>query len=312
MNDDVSFPPPDPPRRARLRRAEASQSPAMPPADAAQQPPEMNGPVSDSTPIRRSSRGSSSPTATFSAWKSLETVFSVALLVATLFTLWTPANLFANNFFDRMFQAMQSQPGPASVMPTPTASPRPRIGLVAGHWGNGQDTGAVCKDGLTEVSLNLKIATMVQGILVKEGFDVDLLKEFDSRLTEYRALALVSIHNDSCDYINDQATGFKVAAAKSSVFPEKATRLTACLSQRYQAITGMSFHYGSVTNDMTNYHAFNEIHSDTTAAIIETGFMNLDRDKLTNHTDMIAQGVASGILCFVRNENVPQVPTVQP
>jgi N-acetylmuramoyl-L-alanine amidase len=299
MNDDVFFPPPNPPRRARARQAESAPQVLV------------NDTSGNSGSFRRPARGNIS-TGTFSAWKALETVFSIALLVATLFTLWTPANLFSNNFFDRMFQAMKSQPGPSATLPTPTASPRPHIGLVSGHWGNGQDSGAVCKDGLTEVSLNLKIATMVQSILVKEGYDVDLLKEFDPNLTEYKALALVSIHNDSCDYINDQATGFKVAAAKSSVFPEKATRLTACLSQRYQVITGLPFHYGSVTNDMTNYHAFNEIHSDTTAAIIETGFMNLDRDILTNHTDLIAQGVASGILCFVRNENVPQAPTIQP
>jgi N-acetylmuramoyl-L-alanine amidase len=291
MNENVSFPPPVPPRRARAQPTDTVQVEAPGAA----------------RPVRRARRS----TNTFSAWKALETVFSVALVVATLFTLWTPHNLFSNDFFNRMFQAMQPQAEPV-VLPTSTASPKPRIGLVAGHWGNGQDTGAVCADGLTEVSLNLKIATLTQSILVKEGYEVDLLKEFDTRLTEYKALALVSIHNDSCQYVNDQATGFKVAAAKSSLFPEKSTRLTACLSQRYQAITGMPFHYGSLTTDMTDYHAFNEIHSDTTAAIIETGFMNLDRDKLVNHTDQVAEGVASGILCFVRNENVPQVPTVQP
>ncbi len=300
MNENVSFPPPIPPRRARAQQTDTVQVETDGTASAGASQP------APGKAARRSRRSSE----VFSAWKALETVFSVALVVATLFTLWTPDNLFSNDFFNRMFQAMQPQAAP-EVLPTPTNSPRPRIGLVAGHWG-GQDTGAVCPDGLTEVSLNLKIATLVQSMLVKEGFEVDLLKEFDPRLTEYKALALVSIHNDSCDYINDQATGFKVAAAKSSQFPEKSTRLTACLSQRYQAITGLPFHYGSVTNDMTDYHAFNEINSDTTAAIIETGFMNLDRDKLVNHTDQIAEGVASGILCFVRNENVPQVPTVQP
>jgi N-acetylmuramoyl-L-alanine amidase len=273
----------------------------------------VNDTISGAAPANRHAPGSRSkrPAGNFSAWKSLETVFSVALLVATLFTLWTPANLFSNDFFDSMFQAMQSKPGVANL-PTPTTSPRPRIGLVAGHWGNGDDSGAVCPDGKTEVELNLQIATRVQTILSKEGYDVDLLKEFDQKMTEYRALALVSIHNDSCDFVNEQATGFKVAAAKSSVFPEKSTRLTACLSQRYQAITGLPFHYGSVTNDMTDYHAFNEIHSDTTAAIIETGFMNLDKEILFKRTDQVAEGVASGILCFVRNENLPQVPTVQP
>lgn len=246
----------------------------------------------------------------FSAWKALTNILTIALFTATLFTLFRPDNLFSNDFMDRMFQAVQPQAG--GTLPTVTASPRPRIGLVAGHWGN--DSGAVCSDGETEKDVNLRIATMVQELLQKEGYDVDLLKEFDNRLQGYQSLALISIHNDSCDYINDQATGFKVAAAPSSSYPEKATRLTACLSQRYQTITGMSFHYNTVTRDMTEYHAFNEIHSETTAAIIETGFLNLDREILTKRTDVVAQGVASGILCFVRNEDIPQpqVPTVTP
>ena len=248
--------------------------------------------------------------ADFTPWKALQSVFSVALVVATLFTLWTPANLFSNNLLESMFKQVQPVDPTKAAGFTPTASPRPHIGLVAGHWGN--DSGSVCADGLTEMEVNLRIATLVQSLLTKEGFDVDVLKEFDPRLSEYKALALVSIHNDSCDYINDQATGFKVAAAPSTIFPEKATRLTACLSQRYQAITGLQFHYNTVTNDMTNYHAFSEIHSDTTAAIIETGFLNLDREILTKHTDKVAQGVASGILCFVRNEDVPQVPVMTP
>lgn len=254
-------------------------------------------------------RGNVPKPANFNAWKALQMVFSVGLVVATLFTFWTPANLFSNNLMDSLLQSVQPR-ADMSGIPTPTASPRLRIGLVAGHWGN--DSGSVCADGLTEMEVNLKIATLVKEILNKEGYDVDLLKEFDPRLTEYKALALVSIHNDSCQYINDQATGFKVAAAPSSIYPEKATRLTACLSQRYQAITGLPFHYNTVTRDMTQYHAFSEIHSDTTAAIIETGFLNLDREILTKKTDLVAQGVASGILCFVRNEDVPQVPTAKP
>jgi N-acetylmuramoyl-L-alanine amidase len=245
------------------------------------------------------------PASDFGVWKALSSVFSVAMVVATLFTLWTPDNLFANQMLDRMFQAVRPVIVPDDY-PTPTPSPRLRIGIVAGHWGH--DPGAVCDDGLTEESVNLEIATMVKEILQKEGYDVDLLKEFDTRLSGYRAIALVSIHNDSCRYINAEATGFKVAAAASSVFPEKATRLTACLSQRYQAITGLSFHYNTVTADMTEYHAFNETHADTTAAIIETGFLNLDRDILTNKTDMVSKGVASGILCFVRNEDIQRGP----
>ena len=71
----------------------------------------------------------------------------------------------------------------------------------------------------------------------------------------------------------------------------------------------MVFHYNSITPDMTEYHAFNEIDANTTAAIIETGFLNLDRKILTEHTDLVAQGVSAGILCYVRNENVALTPT---
>lgn len=290
MNKDVDFPPS--PRRSR--RAAAGDPAA---ADNARTAPGR-------APAARGNRRSN-----FSPWKSLSTVFSVALVVATLLTLWTPANLFSSDLLERMLLSIQPTKE-EPVRSTLTPSPRPRIGIVAGHWGN--DSGSVCEDGLTEESVNLKIGSLVQKILNEEGYDVDLLKEFDPRLTEYQALALISIHNDSCDYINAEATGFKVAAASSSVFPEKATRLTACLSHRYAAITGLSFHYNTVTPDMTEYHAFSEIHNETTAAIIETGFLNLDREILTKNTDLVAQGVASGILCFVRNEDIPQVPTLMP
>jgi N-acetylmuramoyl-L-alanine amidase len=225
--------------------------------------------------------------------------------------MWNPSNIFSNQMLERMFRtAGNSSSKPTSVPLTPTASPRPRIGIVAGHWGN--DSGAVCQDGTTEVEVNQKIATLVRDDLVAEGYDVDLLQEKDERLFEYTALALVSIHNDSCDYINNEATGFKVAAAMSSAFPEKATRLTACLVDRYGSVTNMRYHANTITKDMTNYHTFNEINTQTTAAIIETGFLNLDYQILTGHTDLVARGISQGILCFIRNEDLTNQPTQEP
>lgn len=247
----------------------------------------------------------------FNMWSALQTVISVAIVMATLFTMWNPANIFSNQILDRMFKSSSLQSTlPTSVPLTPTTSPLPKIGIVAGHWGN--DSGAVCQDGLTEVEINQKIATLVKTDLVEAGYDVDLLQEKDERLFEYQALALVSVHNDSCDYVNNEATGFKVATAMSSVYPEKSARLTACLIDRYGSVTNMKFHAGTVTKDMTNYHTFNEINTDTTAAIIETGFMNLDRQILTEHTDLVARGISQGILCFIRNEDLNNKPTQEP
>jgi N-acetylmuramoyl-L-alanine amidase len=39
---------------------------------------------------------------------------------------------------------------------------------------------------------------------------------------------------------------------------------------------------------------------------MEVGFLNLDRQILTQHRDLVAQGISDGILCYVRNEDVSQ------
>ncbi len=241
----------------------------------------------------------------------LQLVLIVAVVIATLFTAWTEPGLLPGGLSEKISDALASQKAtPETVWPTTTPRGNPRIGIVAGHSGN--DSGAVCSDalgGYREVDINLSVASLVRDDLLAQGYDVDLLAEFDPRLTNYRALALVSLHADSCEYINDQATGFKVSAAFSNKYPEQTKRLINCLSNRYASATGLQFHSGSVTLDMTNYHAFSEINPDTPAAIIETGFMNLDRDILTQHPDIIANGIVSGILCFVRNEDINGTPT---
>lgn len=245
-------------------------------------------------------------------FRQLQIVIGVAFVIATLFTAWTEPGLLPGGLSEKLSNALALQQStPQAEYPTITPRTNPRIGIVAGHSGN--DSGAVCSDalgGYREVDINLNVASLVREDLVAQGYDVDLLAEFDPRLTNYHALALVSIHADSCEYINDEATGFKLSAAISTQYPEQTARLTNCIRSRYSAITGLKFHSGSVTGDMTNYHAFSEINPDTPAAIIETGFMNLDREILTQHPDIIAEGIASGILCFVKNEdiNATQVP----
>jgi N-acetylmuramoyl-L-alanine amidase len=241
-------------------------------------------------------------------------VFGVAAVLSVLFTGWTPGQFFEqndglpnSNSIPVPYQSKDTAPPPGS--PTDTMRPGTVIGIVAGHWGN--DSGAVCNDGLQEVDINLNIASLVQKGLAEKGYIVDLLQEFDSRLAGYRAAALISIHADSCDYVNDLATGYKVAAALGSHRPERSARLTACMRSRYTQFTGLPLHSTSVTLDMTSYHAFGEVDINTPAAIIETGFMNLDRQFLTQTPELAAQGIVSGILCFINNESVSQA-TSQP
>jgi N-acetylmuramoyl-L-alanine amidase len=241
----------------------------------------------------------------------------MAILVATLFTAWTPNSIFAGSLQDQLRLLLTPQAGSGGG--SSTAQPQLRIGIVAGHAGS--DSGAVCvdEDGqvtLREVDVNYEIAALVQKSLVSRGYQVDLLNEFDTRLNGYRAVALVSIHNDSCEYINDEATGFKVAASLNTRDVNRAQRLIACLTDRYQNITGSTFHANSITPDMREYHAFSEIDPNTITAIIETGFLNLDRELLTEHTDLVAEGVTQGILCFINNESIlptaAPIPTISP
>jgi N-acetylmuramoyl-L-alanine amidase len=200
--------------------------------------------------------------------------------------------------------AAPSEIPPATSPPTLTPTPGPpHVGIVAGHWGN--DTGAMCPDGLREVDINFDVAQRVVGILRANGYQVDLLEEFDDRLHDYRADALLSIHADSCDEFRNAtppASGFKVARVASSMVPEAEDRLVACLKKHYEAHTHMYFHANSITADMSHYHAFYEINGQTPGAIIETGFMFADRTILTERPDLVAQGIIEGIVCFIEDE----------
>ena len=80
----------------------------------------------------------------------------IAILAATIFTMWTPSNLFSSQM-DNIYDIWQVQSNIA--YPTPTSLPPTRIGIVSGHYGN--DSGSVFSDGFTEMEANLKIATLV-------------------------------------------------------------------------------------------------------------------------------------------------------
>ncbi len=180
-------------------------------------------------------------------------------------------------------------------------SPGPiHIGIISGH--RGFDSGAVCADGLTEATVNAGIAEQVTAVLQAEGITVEILDEFDPKLDNYAATALLSIHADSCMYVNELATGFKIAG---SSYTDSAA-LSVCLEQAYAASTNLPYHANTITADMTDYHAFREVAPGTQAAIIEVGFMWIDRDLLTTNTDPVVQGIVDGLHCFLSTATVRQ------
>jgi len=229
--------------------------------------------------------------------RGLFNVLLVAVLSATLFTAIPATGV---GFSSSLFQG--GSVNGAAVQATPV--PDLHVGLVVGHWGH--DTGAMCPPslgGYLEVDINYTIADLTRQYLEAEGVRVDLLKEFDGHLEGYESNALISIHADTCEFIPELGTGFKIAEAADNKRPEQAARLMACLKNRYGDATGLRYDH-RITDDMTSYHAFGEIDTNTPAVIIETGFMNQDRELLTKNPSLVAKGVTAGIMCFLNREEI--------
>lgn len=220
---------------------------------------------------------------------------AVSLLLALLMAMWS--TIAPNNAIDTYAPSITS-PQRAEKLES-FQSHKPLVGIVAGHAGF--DPGAVCVDGLTEAEVNRQVAEEVVNLLNSRGVRTDLLTEFDLALNGYEANALVSIHADSCEVSG--VSGFKVARVTLSAIPEAEDRLVTCLINEYSKITGLKEHSATITDGMTNYHAFREIASYTPGAIIETGFLLEDRALLENNPELVARGITSGILCFLKSED---------
>jgi N-acetylmuramoyl-L-alanine amidase len=184
--------------------------------------------------------------------------------------------------------------GVLRLLGLPVGESMGHIGIVAGHSGN--DSGAVCPDGLTEAQVNRAVADAVARALRRRGATVDLLEEFDPRLNGYQADAFVSIHADSCEV---DRSGYKVASLEGG--SDASRRLVDCLWEHYNAATALTPDPNTITYDMSRYHAFEEISPDTPAAIIEIGFLKGDRPLIAGRPDKAAQGIVAGLECFLED-----------
>jgi N-acetylmuramoyl-L-alanine amidase len=244
--------------------------------------------------------------------RSVIVVMTAAALMATMFTWWTPAQFLADNVKQELSIAQATN----MVTAVPTVVPTPnwlkRVGIVSGHRGPQvpPDPGAVCPDGLTEASVNFAVAQLVVRNLRERGYSVDLLDEFDPRLNDYQAAALVSIHANTCQvWPGEVVSGYLIAraAARNSARGDDDI-LVGCVAEYYAQATGLMRREG-VTVDMTDYHTFREIHPLTPASIIELGFLLADRAVVTERQEDMARGITDGILCFLEPNRLPPSPT---
>jgi hypothetical protein len=95
-----------------------------------------------------------------------------------------------------------------------------------------------------------------------------------------------------------------VASSLTVQNPDVVNRLTVCLSEAYQEHTRLPFRYEVINPDHFSYHIFRDIHPQTPAVLIEVGSLNTDRDVIVGRADSAANGITSGILCFMENQPI--------
>ncbi len=176
-----------------------------------------------------------------------------------------------------------------------------QVAIISGHAES--DSGAVCEDEtgrvtLQEADVNARIANLAARRLRRAGADVMLLDEFDPRLDGLRADLLISLHSDSCI----DASGYKAATNADAPLVAEEARLLECIDKSYAAATGLVRNPNTVTDDMTQYHAFNSIDPATPVVILEMGFLGGDRTLLEDRPQFAAQGVADSVICFLAGE----------
>ena len=107
--------------------------------------------------------------------RGIQSVISVAILIATLLTLWNPRKVFVTPNLVNLFQSGKIFKSYDTDQLNYDGNFR--IGILAGHWQN--NTGEVCADGVIEVDINYDIANRVKLNLEEENFQVNLFPEFD-------------------------------------------------------------------------------------------------------------------------------------
>jgi N-acetylmuramoyl-L-alanine amidase len=197
------------------------------------------------------------------------------------------------------------------VLPLPVPVISDQVAIISGHAG--YDSGAICTDDtgntlLTEAEVNADVANRAANLLRNDGVVVTILEEYDARINNLEADALLSLHADSCI----DASGYKAAYYLYSTIPEEDSRLVDCIDRNYASVTKLTKHADTITHNMTEYHAFRKVAPTTPAAILELGFLGSDQELLTVEADIAARGVADSIRCFLDGDEPTPTPSPAP
>lgn len=234
----------------------------------------------------------------YTVLSGFQTVLSIAIVMATLLTLWNPRKLLSTPNLTALLRASAIEEKQNAPQTEDTTA---HIGILAGHW---QDSpGEVCADGLTEADVNQAIASRVAQFLTDMGYKVDIFPEFDLALLNYQSAVFVAIYSGSCAENPFPPSGFKISNSLTAINPDETDRLAICLTEQYQKFTGLSPTYEIINPDHPSYHIFRDLHADTPAVMIEVGSLSTDRNMVVGQMETIADGIVAGILCDLTGQN---------
>jgi hypothetical protein len=234
----------------------------------------------------------------YSVLSGFQTVLSIAIVMATLLTLWNPRKLLSTPNLTALLRASAVEGRQNTPQPEDTSS---HIGILAGHW---QDSpGNVCADGLAEVDVNQAIASRVAQSLTDLGYKVDIFPEFDLALLNYQSAVFIAIYSGSCADNPFPPSGFKISSSLTAANPAETDRLAICLTQQYQKFTGLPFSYEIINPDHPSYHIFRDIHANTPAVMIEVGSLSTDRKMIVGQMGTVSDGIVAGILCDLKEQS---------
>lgn len=226
--------------------------------------------------------------------RGVQTVLSIAVVMATLLTLWNPRKLVKQ---PDLTELLNLQTGSVAEQPQEADDRANHIAILAGHWQH--DSGEVCTDGLVEAEVNQEIANRVVSTLEEMGYATDQFPEYDLDLLQYQGSALVALYSGSCAENPPPKSGFKIATSLTAQNPEAVNQLAVCLAENYQDHTLLPFSYEIINPDHPSYHIFSDIDPETPAVLIEMGSLKTDRAVILGSTSAVVEGITAGIQCFL-------------
>ena len=234
----------------------------------------------------------------YSFIKALITILMSALITSTILITFSPGAEYIEQYV--------SPAETADVNTVRQNNQRKIIGILPGHYG--LDSGYQCGpefNFVKESDVNLRLAVMVRDYLQSQGYTVDFMHEFDPVLTNYTALALVSIHANQCNASNQ--SGFNVTTGGQNSYPSESKRLNDCLTYHYMQNSGLEFPGENYTPGEEMLYSFDNVNNYTTISIIHTGFLGNDYRTISEKTNNLAKGIADGIICYVEDEAIGSI-----